>query len=143
VLIKQNLRFCSWRNEAQNIVSDTDWELTVKLNKHTTIALIGCFRFKVLRGAVNVNGANIDILSRRGQKDQRYTVYSPATHLISKIRGLDSANQVQFSNCEVPTPATGSDPLFSDIWAAQAEKGQNRSFSVVSRQIHRILLLVH
>jgi len=143
LIIKQNLRLCSWRNESQNIVSDTDSELTVRLSKHTTITLIGCFRLKVLRGAVNVNGANIDILSRNGQKDQQYTMYAPATHLISKIRGLDGANQVQFSNCEEPAPDTRSNPMFSDIWNVPTEKTKNRSFSVVCRLLRCISLCVY
>ena len=131
LLVKQNLRLCNWRNDPQDILSDTTFDLTVKLNKHTTIALVGCFRFRVLRGAININGANIEVLSRHGQKDQIYTVYTPAAYPISKIRGLDGVNQVQFTNCEDPTPLASLSPLFSDIWNSQPN-AKGRSFSVVS-----------
>jgi polynucleotide 5'-hydroxyl-kinase GRC3/NOL9 len=128
---KQNLKLCNWRNEPQNIVSDTSSELTVKLHKHATIALVGSFHFKVLRGAVNINGANIGALSRDDNKDQVYTAYVPATHPISKIRGLDGANQVQFSNCQEPAPLANIGPLFADIWSAQETGEKSRTFSVV------------
>ncbi|CAN9422387.1 unnamed protein product [Alternaria alternata] len=55
VPVQRNLKLCNWRNEPQNILSDTDTELTVNLNKHATITLIGCFDLLVLRGAVNIN----------------------------------------------------------------------------------------
>jgi polynucleotide 5'-hydroxyl-kinase GRC3/NOL9 len=127
MVLRQNVKLCTWRNDAQNIMSDTEKELTVKLNKHTTIALIGCFRFKVLRGAVNVNGANIGAMSRDGQQDQVYTAYVPATHPIAKFRGLDGMNHVQFLHCADTSQLASAGPLFEDIWHAGS-----RSFSVVS-----------
>jgi polynucleotide 5'-hydroxyl-kinase GRC3/NOL9 len=127
MVLRQNVKLCTWRNEAQNILSDTDKELAVKLNKHTTIALIGCFRFKVLRGAINVNGANIGAVSRDAQQNQVYTAYVPATHPISKFRGLDSINHVQFLHCADSNQLASTGPLFEDIWNASS-----RSFSVVS-----------
>ncbi|KAL5121191.1 Polynucleotide 5'-hydroxyl-kinase grc3 [Pleosporales sp. CAS-2024a] len=90
--VRQTIKLCTWRNAAQNILSDTDAELTLELNKHSTIALIGCFRFKVLRGAINVNGANIGTISHNGAHDGTYTAYVPATHPITKFRGLDGVN---------------------------------------------------
>ncbi|KAF2827680.1 hypothetical protein CC86DRAFT_381660 [Ophiobolus disseminans] len=129
--IQQNLKLCNWRSNKQDILSDTDTELTVRLNKHTTIALIGSFQFKVLRGAVNVNGANIEVLSRDGQKDHVHTAYVPATHPISKIRGLDSVNQVQFITCKEPVPLASISPVFSDIWSSRLETN-GRSFSVIT-----------
>jgi polynucleotide 5'-hydroxyl-kinase GRC3/NOL9 len=133
LIVRHNVKLCNWRNESQNILSDTETELTVKLAKHTTIALIGCFRFKVVRGAVNINGANIGPLSRNGKKDQVYTSYAPATHPISKIRGLDDSNHVQFISCDEPRPFASTSPLFADIWNARIGSGTSRSFSVVSR----------
>jgi polynucleotide 5'-hydroxyl-kinase GRC3/NOL9 len=127
MVLRQNVKLCTWRNDAQNILSDTDKELTVNLNKHTTIALIGCFRFKVLRGAINVNGANIGAMSRDGQQDQVYTAYVPATHPISKFRGLDGMNHVQFLHCADTSQLASTGPLLEDIWNAGS-----RSFSVVS-----------
>lgn len=134
LVVRQNLKLCSWRNEPQNVVSDTSSELTVKLPKHTTIALIGCFRFKVLRGAVNINGANIGALSHEGEKAQTYTSHVPATHPISKIRGLDGMNHVQFITCEQPGPLAKTSTLFADIWNVPTRSGRSRSFEVVSAE---------
>jgi polynucleotide 5'-hydroxyl-kinase GRC3/NOL9 len=130
-IVRRNLKLCNWRNEAQNILSDTDSDLTVKLNKHSTIALIGCFSFRVLRGAININGANIGVISRNGQKDQIYTTYAPATHPISKFRGIDSTNHIQFTNCEMPTPLSNINSLFTGIWNVQVEADAKRTFTVV------------
>jgi polynucleotide 5'-hydroxyl-kinase GRC3/NOL9 len=130
-IVRRNLKLCNWRNEAQNILSDTDSDLTVKLNKHSTIALIGYFSFKVLRGAININGANIGVVSRNGQKDQVYTAYAPATHPISKFRGIDSTNHIQFTNCEMPVPLSNINPLFTGIWSVQVEADTKRTFTVV------------
>jgi polynucleotide 5'-hydroxyl-kinase GRC3/NOL9 len=132
LVVRQNEKLCNWRNEAQNIVSDTESELTVKLTKHTTIALVGCFHFKVVRGAININGANIGALSRDGQKDQIYTSYAPATHPVAKIRGLDGSNHVQFTSCTGTRPFASTSPLFADIWNVPTGAGSSRSFSVVS-----------
>jgi hypothetical protein len=129
LITRQNLKLCTWRNDDQNILSNTDDELIVKLSKHTTIALIGVFQFKVLRGAIHINGANIGALSFNGEKDQVYTAYVPATHPISKIRGLDNANHVQFISCEEPRPLANISPLFADIW--NVARGSH-SFKVVS-----------
>jgi polynucleotide 5'-hydroxyl-kinase GRC3/NOL9 len=133
LVVRQNLKLCTWRNEAQNIFSNTDNELVVKLSKHMTIALIGVFQFKVLRGAVHINGANIGALSPNGQKDQVYTAYVPSTHPMSKIRGLDNVNQVQFISCEEPRPLANVSPLFADIWHARTANRGSRSFDVVSQ----------
>jgi polynucleotide 5'-hydroxyl-kinase GRC3/NOL9 len=126
-----DLKLCNWRNEAQNILSDTASELTVKLPKHSTIALIGCFQLKVLRGAININGANIGAFSRDGQEDPFCTAYVPATHPILKIRGLDGTNHVKFINCKEPSSLSDISPLFADLWNVQAETEKHRSFSVV------------
>jgi polynucleotide 5'-hydroxyl-kinase GRC3/NOL9 len=135
VPVKQlNLKLNNWRNEPQNVLSDTATELTVKLPKHSTIAMIGCFHLKVLRGAININGANIGAMSRDGQQDQYYTAYVPATHPILKIRGLDGTNHVQFINCKEASPLSYNSPLFADIWNVRTEIESNRSFSVVRQR---------
>lgn len=139
-IVKQNLKLCNWQNEAQSVLSDTESELTVKLNKHSTIALVGCFSFKVLRGAININGANISVVSRNGQKDHTYTAYAPATHAISKLRGLDSTNHIQFTSCKEPVPLSDINPLFAGIWNEQAEEIK-RSFTVVRRLLSLRLVL--
>jgi polynucleotide 5'-hydroxyl-kinase GRC3/NOL9 len=132
LIVKQNLKLCTWRNEPQNIISSTGRGLTVKLSKHTTIALIGIFQFIVLKGAIHFNGANIGALSRDGQKDQIYSAYVPSTHPISKIRGLDNVNHVQFISCEEQKPLANISPLFADIWNVETNAKGSRSFQVVS-----------
>jgi polynucleotide 5'-hydroxyl-kinase GRC3/NOL9 len=126
--IRRNLKLCNWRNELQNILSDTDTELTINLNKHATITLIGTFDLTVLRGAVNINGANIGTVSRDGQKNQTHRACVPATHPISKIRGLDGTNQIRFKTCKVPAPLASISPLFDGLWNDSID----RSFRVVS-----------
>ena len=135
VPVLRNLRLCNWRSEPQNIISDTDTELIVNLNKHTTIALIGCFEFKVLRGAVHINGANIGTVSRDGQKSKMHRACMPATHPISKIRGLDGSNRVLFRNCNSPTPLAHMNPLFEKLWNTSSRFENERSFRVVSASI--------
>lgn len=136
--LQQNVKLCTWRNEAQNIISDTPKELTVKLSKHTTISLVGCFQFRVLRGAIHVNGANIGAVSRDGQQDHIYTVHVPATHPISKFRGLDGTNHLQFLHCANSTPLAEIASLFSDIWNVPIGSRGSRSFRVVgSLHVHQ------
>jgi polynucleotide 5'-hydroxyl-kinase GRC3/NOL9 len=142
LIVKQNWKLCTWRNEPQNIISSTGRGLTVKLSKHTTIALIGIFQFKVLKGAIHINGANIGALSRDGQKDHVYSAYVPSTHPISKIRGLDNVNHVQFISCEEQKPLANISPLFSDIWNVEINAKGSRSFQVVSNYSPTILGLM-
>ncbi|KAH7394107.1 hypothetical protein DE146DRAFT_746777 [Phaeosphaeria sp. MPI-PUGE-AT-0046c] len=132
LIIKQNLKLCSWRNESQHVLLDTDTDLAVKINKHITISLVGHFRFKVLKGAVNINGANIGALSREGRKDQEYTAYVPATHPITKIRGLDSINQVHFTHCTHARPLAHLGTLFRDIWNSPVDSDRYPSFRLVT-----------
>jgi polynucleotide 5'-hydroxyl-kinase GRC3/NOL9 len=140
-ITKQNLKLCTWQNKPQHILSDTEHEITVKLSKHTTIALIGCFRFIVLRGAININGANIGASSRENHEDRVHTAYVPATHPISKIRGLDGVNHVQFIDCPEPRPLADTGTLFANIWNMQDPHLRSRSFSIVS-ELHMTWLRV-
>lgn len=126
--VHRNVKLCNWRNEPQNILSDTDTELTINLNKHATITLIGTFDLTVLRGAVNINGANIGTVSRDGQKNQVHRACVPATHPMSKIRGLDGTNHIRFKTCKISAPLANVSPLFDGIWSDSTD----RSFRVVS-----------
>ncbi|KAL1800176.1 hypothetical protein ACET3X_000518 [Alternaria dauci] len=128
VPVQRNLKLCNWRNEPQNILSDTDTELTINLNKHATITLIGCFDLLVLKGAVNINGANIGTVNRDGQKNQVHRVCVPATHPMSKIRGLDGTNHIRFKTCKTPASLAHISPVFDGIWNDR----NDRSFRVVT-----------
>ncbi|KAF2129958.1 hypothetical protein P153DRAFT_339313 [Dothidotthia symphoricarpi CBS 119687] len=132
IVIQRDLKLCSWKNDAQDILSDTVTELTVNLKKHLTIALIGRFDLKVLRGAVNINGANIGAVTREGQKAKTYRVFVPATHPITKIRGLDGTNHVQFLSCKEAPPLAKLSPLFRDIWNVPSDVEKDRSFSIIT-----------
>lgn len=129
---KRNLRLCNWRNDASNILADGESELSISLNKHDSIALIGCFDLKVLKGAVHMNGANIGTIDRSGGKGTLHRVYAPATHPILKIRGLDDTNHVQFLSCEEPTPFAQISPLFEDLWHVRSTFKPQRSFIIVT-----------
>jgi polynucleotide 5'-hydroxyl-kinase GRC3/NOL9 len=128
---QRNLQLCTWRYGRDYVSSESDEQVTVSLNKNTTITLVGCFDFMVCKGAVNINGANFGAKSRRNQSASRRRAFVPSTHPISVIRGLDSENEVQFLNCEEPTPFSNLSPLFANIWNANAGKGRPRSFSLV------------
>ncbi|PSN62822.1 hypothetical protein BS50DRAFT_680153 [Corynespora cassiicola Philippines] len=127
--VHQNFKLCNWRADEKNILKNTDKELSVVLNKHSTISLIGYFDFKVTKGAVNINGANI---GAKGQTAHVYRAYVPSTHPITKIRGLDGSNHIQFLQCEEPTPFAKISPLFTDIWNARRTDGKQRSFDVIT-----------
>ncbi|KAF1839550.1 hypothetical protein BDW02DRAFT_563605 [Decorospora gaudefroyi] len=127
-----NIKLCNWGNEAQNILSDTDSELTINLNKHATISLLGCFDFTVRRGAININGANIGTISRDGQKHRVHRAFVPATHAIFKLRGLDSTNHIVIRSCKAPAPLGHLNPLFTRLWNAKPQHWTSRSFCVVT-----------
>ncbi|KAH7095212.1 hypothetical protein FB567DRAFT_22933 [Paraphoma chrysanthemicola] len=131
-IVQRNLKLCSWRNEPQNILSANESSLIVKLSKHTTISLVGTFRFKVLKGAININGANIGVLSRNGTKDLAYASCVPTTHPISKIRALDTVSHVEFTNWNGPTTLACLSPLYVDIWNVPGPTGFARSFTVMT-----------
>jgi polynucleotide 5'-hydroxyl-kinase GRC3/NOL9 len=123
----RKVKLCNWNHSSENIQADTEDELTVVLKKHSTIALVGCFEFRVLKGAINISGANISINGRNGQRSRTYRVYVPVTHPILKIRGLGDINHVQLLNC--PNPYAELSSSFTGIWNAPFV---SRSFSIVS-----------
>lgn len=128
---QHNLQLCTWRYGKDYVSSETDEELTVSLNKNTTITLIGSFDFIVLKGAININGANYGAKSRRSPGAVKHRAYVPSTHPISIIRGLDSDNEIRFLDCKDPLPFDKQSPLFANIWNAESRKGRQRSFSLV------------
>lgn len=129
-LVHQNFKLCTWRKIPENIVSDTSAELTIVVEKHQTVSFVGVFDLQVLKGAVNVNGANIAAVPRPGDKARSFRVYVPSTHPVTKIRGLDRTSQIQISSCEEPTVFEAIGPAFGKIWATRRDKG--RSFDYVS-----------
>ncbi|KAF1956530.1 hypothetical protein CC80DRAFT_472017 [Byssothecium circinans] len=129
-LIPKNLKLCTWRNISANILSNTPDEFAIILEKHQTVSFIGCLNVQVLKGAVNINGANIGAVPKRGGGERSWRVYVPSTHPITKIRGLDRVNHVSFVSCKEPVPLQGISPLFAGIWAAKKDMG--RSFDFIS-----------
>lgn len=129
---QRNLQLCTWRYGKDYVSSETDDELTVSLNKNTTITLIGSFDFIVLKGAININGANYGAKSRKSPGSVKHRAYVPSTHPISSIRGLDNDNEVRFVDCKDPLPFDKLSPLYTNIWNVESKKGRQRSFSLVS-----------
>ena len=129
--VDRNFNLCTWRKNAETTLSDTDEELTIILEKHATVAFVGSYEVKVLRGAINVNGANIGAVLRGEETLLEQRVFVPSTHPITKIRGLDRTNHVQFLHCQEPTPLATMSPLFAGIWSASSEAGKERSFQLV------------
>ncbi|KAF1922637.1 uncharacterized protein M421DRAFT_426706 [Didymella exigua CBS 183.55] len=132
VFKRRSLKLCNWQNNPKDIFAENEFELSVNLDKNTTFALVGHFDFKVSRGAINVNGANIGAVMRDGQKGQTYRAYVPATHPIFKIRGLDAKNYVQFSSCKEPTPFAKLSPLYEDIWNIGSQGERRRTFGIIT-----------
>ncbi len=130
--VTRTFKLCNWRGLPENVLSDTDSELVVNLPKHSTIALFGCFDFNVIKGAININGANIGPSNPEGKQNQTYRAFMPITHPILKLRGLDDTNHVKFITCEVPAPLATINPFFDDIWHTRSSHGDCRSFSIVS-----------
>jgi len=132
--IAQNLQICNWQNRGDNVLSDTNQELTVMLSHGEEFALVGVFDFVVLKGAININGANFSANNHLGQGPAAQRAFMPSTHPISIVRALDDANQVRFMHCnDQPTPFAHISPLFADIWIQHAGGLPCRSFSLVSR----------
>jgi len=129
---KRNLKLCNWQNNPRDIFIENESELSINLDKNTTIALVGHFDFRISRGAININGANIGAVTRDGQKAKTYRAYVPATQPIFKIRGLDGKNHVQFTSCEEPTPFAKLNPLYEDIWNTGSRGERRRTFGIVS-----------
>ncbi|KAF2869166.1 hypothetical protein BDV95DRAFT_609400 [Massariosphaeria phaeospora] len=131
--IHRNLKLCSWDDNGGTIVSESDRELTLNLNKNATVALIGCYDIKVLKGAINISGANIGADKRAGESAPVRRAFVPSTHPIVKVRGLDSSNRIQFLHCREPTPFAPISPLFRDIWRAASTREQHtRSFELIT-----------
>ena len=130
---RRSSRLCNWQNNPKDIFTEDESELSISLDKNTTIALLGHFDLKVLRGAVNINGANIGAVTREGHKSETYRAFVPATHPIFKIRGLDVKNRVQFTSCREPAPLAKLNPLYEDIWNTDSKGERRRTFGIVSR----------
>lgn len=131
-MTKRNVKLCNWQNSPRDIFTENESELSINLDKNTTIALVGHFDFRVSRGAININGANIGAVTRDGQKAKTYRAYVPATQPIFKIRGLDGKNHVQFTSCKEPTPFAKLNPLWEDIWNSGSRGERRRTFGIVS-----------
>ncbi|KAJ4990792.1 hypothetical protein SVAN01_03801 [Stagonosporopsis vannaccii] len=129
---KRNLKLCNWQHNPRDVFAENESELSINLDKNTTIALVGHFDFRVSRGAVNVNGANIGAVTRDGQKAKTYRAYVPATQPIFKIRGLDSKNHVQFTSCKEPTPFARLNPLYEDMWNTGSRGERRRTFGIMT-----------
>lgn len=127
----RNLKLCNWQNHPKDVFLENETELSINLDKNTTIALVGHFDFRVSRGAVNINGANLGAVTKDGQKARMYRAFVPATHPILKIRGLDSKNHVQFLSCPEPMPLSKMNPQFEDIWNIGSRGERRRTFGIV------------
>lgn len=134
---KRNLKLCNWQNNPKDIFVENESELSINLDKNTTISLVGHFDFTVSRGAVNINGANIGAVTRDGQKAQTYRAHVPATQPIFKIRGLDVKNHVLFSSCKEPTPFAKLNPLYEDLWNTGSKGERRRTFGIVCCIFHQ------
>ncbi|KAJ4334771.1 Polynucleotide 5'-hydroxyl-kinase grc3 [Ascochyta clinopodiicola] len=132
VVIQRNAKLCNWQHYPADIFTENESELSINLDKNTTIALVGHFDFKVSRGAININGANIGAVTRDGQKARSYRAYVPATQPIFKIRGLDGKNHVQFISCKEPAPFAKLGPLYQDIWNTGSQGERRRTFGIIT-----------
>ncbi|KAF1966763.1 hypothetical protein BU23DRAFT_517392, partial [Bimuria novae-zelandiae CBS 107.79] len=131
--VHQNFKLSTWRKHQSNVLSDTSKELSIVLDKNATASFVGCFDVKVLKGAVNINGANLGATTRGSKEEGKsHRVFVPSTHPITKIRGLDRTNHIQLRSCREPVPFADLSPLFSDIWSGSAERDKGRTFAYVT-----------
>ncbi|KAF2018466.1 hypothetical protein BU24DRAFT_408373 [Aaosphaeria arxii CBS 175.79] len=127
----RSVQLCTWRYGQDHISSETESELTVFLQRNATISMIGCFDLVVLRGAINVNGANLSATGK--EVPQVHRIYVPSISPITVIRGLDTRNEVRFLDCEEAVPLSDLSPLFANIWNASTSlKNRKRSFSLIT-----------
>ncbi|KAF9701293.1 hypothetical protein EKO04_000582 [Ascochyta lentis] len=129
---QRNVKLCNWQHHPTDIFTENESELSINLNKNTTIALVGHFDFKVSRGAININGANVGAVTRDGQKARSYRAHVPATQPIFKIRGLDGKNHVHFTSCKEPTPFAKLNPLYESIWNTGSQGERRRTFGIIT-----------
>ncbi|KAF2707416.1 hypothetical protein K504DRAFT_411618 [Pleomassaria siparia CBS 279.74] len=130
--IRRNVQMCNWRYQNDNVSVDTDRELTMILTNGEELALIGVFDFVILKGAMNINGANFAASQRGGGPPIIRRAYVPSPHPISIIKGLDDTTQVQFLHCEdEPAPFENISPLFKGIWNERPDGRSCRSFAVI------------
>jgi polynucleotide 5'-hydroxyl-kinase GRC3/NOL9 len=130
-----NVQMCNWRYGVGNVAEDTSRGLTVSLQSGEDIALIGVFEFIVLKGAININGANFAAIQPLPQNAPPRRVYVPCTHPISIIKALDDSNMIQFLHCEdAPKSFASISPLFAGIWNERPSGLPSRSFALVSGQ---------
>lgn len=129
---QRNVQLCTWRYGQDYVTSESADQLTVSLKKNATITLIGCFDFAVLKGAININGANFGAGPPTGEAHSIRRAFVPSTHPISSIKGLDGQNEIKFMDCDEPTPLAPLSPLFADIWNAKSREEQPRSFSLIT-----------
>lgn len=130
-VIYHNQQLCTFRPGPNNVLLDTDEELTISLKKNATIALLGCFDFVVLKGAINLSGANFAAHPRQGDAVQG-CAFVPSTHPIPTIKGLDTRNEIKFLSCGEPMPLAKLSPLYANIWNARTLGNIGRSFTLVS-----------
>jgi polynucleotide 5'-hydroxyl-kinase GRC3/NOL9 len=130
---RPNVQMCNWRYGVGNVAEDTYRGLTVSLQAGEDIALIGVFDFIVLKGAININGANFAATQPLPQNTLPRRVYVPCTHPISVIKALDDSNMIQFLHCEdTPKSFASISPLLAGIWNERPSGLTSRSFALVS-----------
>ncbi|KAF2263524.1 hypothetical protein CC78DRAFT_544912 [Lojkania enalia] len=126
-----NFQLCNWRYENTNVISESGDELTISLNKNKTASFVGCYDFVVLKGAINVNGANIARNPGKSETPNVHRAYAPSTHPIMTIRGLDHENWIHLLSCKEPVPFVNISPLFTNIWASNSGANSAKSFSFI------------
>jgi polynucleotide 5'-hydroxyl-kinase GRC3/NOL9 len=130
---RPNVQMCNWSYGVKNVAEDTRRGLTVSMQGGEDIALIGVFDFIVLKGAININGANFAAVQPLPQNALAQRVYVPSTHPISLIKALDDSNMIQFLHCDdTPKSFASISPLFAGIWYERSSGLTSRSFGLVS-----------
>ncbi|KAH6637711.1 hypothetical protein C7974DRAFT_450712 [Boeremia exigua] len=124
-------KLSTWTHAPSAIHAETAAELTITLAKNSTIALLGTFDLHVLRGAINIDGANLGAVTRDGERAGPWRVSVPATHPVLKIRGLDGENRVRFVGCEdAGMGRLGS--VWEGLWNEGVAGERGRSFGVIT-----------
>ncbi|KAL2039430.1 hypothetical protein N7G274_007702 [Stereocaulon virgatum] len=124
-------RLSSFIPTESNVLSETDTEWTIRLQRNDTLAIIGQYDLWVRSGAINVHGAVIHASSKL------HRVYAPSTHAIPSIRPILNPYGTGNPPVELTIISCGSRirmlkqiaPKFGRIWnGRELRDGLKRSF---------------
>jgi hypothetical protein len=129
-------RLTSWHpaDDRENILSVSSRSVTLSLKKPETLAYLGNYRLRVLKGVVSVYGARLRL-------NELAEIYAPATHSVPIISAVSEQCELEISTFPEKISAIRKvSPLFKRIWNVVDRKhtpadGEIESASLVSENV--------